>query len=173
MKKEKHWLNQTNMAASLGISTQAFSAWGVEPIAKIGRENFYTVAAVILNREERQLSAEDLDSSDEERKIALQLARIRLTNQQADALEMKNKMLKHEIAPVNFQSYVLAQTASEIRAMHDRIPGEACRRLNLSPKQILVLQEIIAMGANSLDHLADADWIEAQLTNYLREEGIE
>jgi len=44
------WLNKTNMALSLGISTQAFDKWKVKPVAKIGRETFFTVRSVVENR---------------------------------------------------------------------------------------------------------------------------
>lgn len=43
----KGWINKSNLAASLGISVQAFTKWGIEPVAKIGREVFFTVEDVI------------------------------------------------------------------------------------------------------------------------------
>jgi hypothetical protein len=33
------WLNKSRMAASLGISVQAFDKWGVQPVERIGRES--------------------------------------------------------------------------------------------------------------------------------------
>ncbi|HBO7955132.1 TPA: DNA-packaging protein, partial [Pseudomonas aeruginosa] len=48
--KQRGWLNKSEMAASLGISPQAFDKWGVQPIERIGREAFYTVADVVENR---------------------------------------------------------------------------------------------------------------------------
>nr|WP_132773025.1 DNA-packaging protein [Pseudomonas aeruginosa] len=50
LQKKRGWLNKSEMAASLGISPQAFDKWGVEPAAKIGREVFYTAQAVLQNR---------------------------------------------------------------------------------------------------------------------------
>lgn len=44
------WLNKSNMALSLGISVQAFDKWKVDPIAKIGREVFFDVRSVVINR---------------------------------------------------------------------------------------------------------------------------
>nr|BDD48062.1 hypothetical protein 16 [Pseudomonadaceae bacterium] len=48
--RQPGWLNKKEMAASLGISPQAFDSWGVEPVTKIGRENLYTVKDVVDNR---------------------------------------------------------------------------------------------------------------------------
>ena len=44
------WLNKSNMASSLGISVQAFDKWKVDPVAKIGREVFFDVRSVVINR---------------------------------------------------------------------------------------------------------------------------
>ena len=41
------FLNKKDMAKSIGISVQAFDRWGIEPVAKIGREVFFTVRDVI------------------------------------------------------------------------------------------------------------------------------
>ena len=35
------------MAKSIGLSTQAFDKWGIEPIAKVGREAFFLVEDVV------------------------------------------------------------------------------------------------------------------------------
>ncbi len=52
--RQPFWLNKKSMADSLGISTQAFDKWGVEPIAKIGREAFYDAKSVLENRLQHQ-----------------------------------------------------------------------------------------------------------------------
>lgn len=41
------WVNKKTMAASLGISVQAFGKWGVLPVARVGRESFFTVEDVV------------------------------------------------------------------------------------------------------------------------------
>gem|GEM_PF-7000363 len=48
--RQPHWLNKTDMAKSLGLSQSAFAKRAVEPVAKIGRETFFTVRSVIANR---------------------------------------------------------------------------------------------------------------------------
>ena len=50
IERQPGWLNQTEMAASCGISVVAFGKWGVQPVARIGRQAFYRVEDVIENR---------------------------------------------------------------------------------------------------------------------------
>ena len=52
---DPHLINKKNMAASCGISTQAFDKWGVKPYKKSGRQQFYRVQDVIENRVENEL----------------------------------------------------------------------------------------------------------------------
>ena len=54
-KRRTGWINQKEMAASIGISAQAFVNWGLQPVARIGREIFYTVDDVIDHEVEKAL----------------------------------------------------------------------------------------------------------------------
>ena len=49
-KPKSFWLSQGKMAESCGISVEAFRQWKVPPVAKIGREVFYSVGDVTNNR---------------------------------------------------------------------------------------------------------------------------
>ncbi len=44
-KKQEHWLNQVQMAESLGITVNAFARWKVEPVARIGKTSTTMSAA--------------------------------------------------------------------------------------------------------------------------------
>src|SRR5690349_830737 len=95
--REPHWLNKSRMATSLGITTQAFDKWGVQPVAKIGRDVFYDVRSVLDNRLKHQVTKDQPvdDNGDPldpliEYKQAQQ--KLRLTTEQADAQEMRNKV---------------------------------------------------------------------------------
>ena len=48
--RQSHWLNKRNMARSAGVSDSAFAKWDVEAVAQIGRERFFTVGDVLVNR---------------------------------------------------------------------------------------------------------------------------
>lgn len=125
MKKEAHWLNKSQLAKSLGISTQAFDKWGVQPVAKIGRENFYLVRDVLDNRlahmAARQPAALDPEDYDAQR--------TRLTKEQADQLEMKNAVTRREQAPVQLLEWALAEMAQRVSAVLGAIPSKIKKRV--------------------------------------------
>ena len=175
MKIEPYWLNKTNMAASLGISPQAFTAWGVEPVAKIGREVFYVVGDVLANREGYWLSkaGEPDDPGAVQRRIDYELARTRLVEAQASHQELKNEIARHEVAPFRFISYTLGRVAGEIRGLHDSLPMECGRRLNLSLPDVEKIREMVAVVANRCADLADIDWLNRVLDDFNREEGLD
>lgn len=92
--RQPHWLNKSRMAASLGISTQAFDKWGVEPVARIGREAFYDVRSVLENRlalaeRKHQPEGDFPEGIDPLAEHKLTQERLRLTAAQADAQEKK------------------------------------------------------------------------------------
>ena len=175
MKKESHWLNKTNMAKSLGISPQAFTAWGVEPVAKIGRENFYLVTEVLANRETYWIGQNGIspDSDAEDRKTAYQLARIRLTNEQADALALKNEISKHEVAPFEFLTFVVGRVANVLAGVMDAMPVECMRQLNLTVPEVEKVKAIVAVSSESITNLGDEAWMDSAFNEFLKEEGYD
>ena len=124
-KREPHWLNKSETAKSLGISVQAFDKWGVQPVAKIGRENFYTMRSVLDNRLENhnEKHAGDADPDDYEAQ------RTRLTKEQADQLEMKNAVTRREQAPVQLLQLALDEMAQRITAILGAIPSKVKKRV--------------------------------------------
>lgn len=120
VEKQSHWLNKRETAAGLGISVQAFSAWGVRPVAKIGRESFYTIRDVLDNRLDHQ--AENLKSVDDEMVTGLERERLRLTRAQADNMEIKNEIAKGKIAPIEIIQIVLSRISGEAAGELDSIP---------------------------------------------------
>lgn len=126
VKKEGHWLNKAQTARSLGISTQAFDKWGVEPVAKIGRENFYLLRDVLDNRLEHMASRQPASAIDPE---DYEAQRTRLTKEQADQLEMKNAVTRREQAPVQLLEWALAEMAQRISAVLGAIPSKIKKRV--------------------------------------------
>lgn len=124
-KREAHWLNKSDTAKSLGISVQAFDKWGVEPVAKIGRENFYTMRSVLDNRlaNQRQKQASNADPEDYDAQ------RTRLTKEQADQLEMKNAVMRREQAPVELLQWALDELSQRISAILGAIPSKVKKRV--------------------------------------------
>jgi terminase small subunit / prophage DNA-packing protein len=118
--RQPHWLNGRQMAASCGVSVQAFVAWRVEPVAKIGREQFYTAEAVLKNRLARAERARPPDPSPD----ALDADRERtlLTRVQREGQELKNAQLRKELAPISLLSWTLGKVGNQIGAVLDSIP---------------------------------------------------
>ncbi|OWJ48683.1 DNA-packaging protein [Pseudomonas aeruginosa] len=117
--KQRGWLNKSEMAASLGISPQAFDKWGVQPIERIGREAFYTVADVVENRiqhaaRKQQPEGVDGETIDPLAEYKLTLERTRLTAAQAYGQELKNRVQDKLLVPVPFATFALAKIAAKI-----------------------------------------------------------
>ncbi|HCM9652354.1 MULTISPECIES: terminase small subunit [Enterobacter] len=130
----QHLLNKKNMAKSCKVGVTAFDKWGVEPVERAGREAFYDVASVVRNRIDNELSkiveqAGDIDDAE------LLKARIRLTNAQADAQELKNARETGEVIDTEFATYVLAKLAAEIGSIMDSLPLTINRKFpDLEPR---------------------------------------
>lgn len=131
-KKQPHWLTHEHMAASIGISPQAFRQWKVPPAAKIGRCTYYEVRAVLDNRLANQ--AKRLDESrgagldDAELVRAEREEKLRLTTAQAAGQEIKNAQLRNELAPVAVIEWVVGKAGAQIGAVLDALPLQLKKR---------------------------------------------
>lgn len=155
--KKAGWLNKKDTAASNGISVQAFDKWGVQPVAKIGRESFYTMECVVENRVAQALRKQQLTSDlDPEVEAKLMQERLRLTAAQADAQEMKNMVSERAMVPVGFAVFALSRTISSVAAKLDTVPLLHKRKHpDLDVRHIESLQRDIAEIRNAAADLAD------------------
>lgn len=150
-----HLLNKKNMAASIGISVQAFDQWGVTPTEKRGREVFYDVRSVLENRiahemRKQQPGGDIEDGENEGRDIRLQNARIRLTEAQAYAQELKNLKDEKLVVDTEFCSFALSRLANDISAILDSIPLSMQRRfVDMDEAQLNYLKVSIAKAMNA------------------------
>lgn len=156
--RQPYWLNKKNMADSLGISTQAFDKWGVEAIAKIGRESFYDVRTVLDNRLKHQGVKQQpgLDEVDPLIGYKIDLERLRLTKEQADAQARKNKVGDKELVPVGFMVFALAslsaQLASTLNTVHKNVKR---KHPDISVRHLEAVETEIAVTRNAAAGLAD------------------
>ena len=102
MDKQPHWLNKSEMAASLGISVQAFDRWGVKPVARIGREAFFDARSVLDNRiaqaaRKHSPAGADGEGIDPLVDEKLKQEKLRLTAELADTQELKNAVMTSSI----------------------------------------------------------------------------
>ncbi|ATI62799.1 phage DNA packaging protein Nu1 [Edwardsiella tarda ATCC 23685] len=149
-------LNKQDMAASIGISTQAFDRWGVEPVERRGREVFYDVKSVLQAERKRQQEKGQITEEDDDAELRLLLARIELTEEQAVAQRLKNKVMEGELIDVGFCSFALSRLAMDLSSVLDSIPLSMQRKFpDMSPAKIKELKGIIAKGANQCARLGE------------------
>ncbi len=131
--RQPGWLNKSEMAKSLGISPQAFDKWGVEPVARVGREAFYRVQDVVQNRldhaaRKQQLDGVGTEGVDPMIEYKLTQERLRLTAAQADAQEKKNQVADKQLVPVSFATFALARIAAKIGSKLETVCKTVSRR---------------------------------------------
>lgn len=158
--KQRGWLNKSEMAASLGISVQAFDKWGVKPVERIGREAFYTAQSVVENRliaaERKQQPEEGIEGIDPLVEFKLTQERLRLTAAQAYAQEKKNEIKDRQLVPTEFATYALARVAAQIGSLLDTVPLKLRRRHpEIDVRHIESLQREIATARNTAAELGD------------------
>lgn len=168
-KAEEHWLNKTAMAASLGISVQAFDKWGVTPVARVGRSVYFTVSDVLQNRRDNEAAKKQpAVFGGDELTENLDFERYRLTKAQADAQELKNEISRQEVVPVDFASFALAKVAAEASGVLDSLPLNLIRKHpELSKLQQENIKRELAKAMNSLSKLSEE--LPNILDDYIRE----
>jgi len=156
--RQPFWLNKKNMADSLGISVQAFDKWGVQPIAKIGRESFYDVRSVVDNRLKHQGIKQQpgLDEVDPLIGYKIDCERLRLTREQADAQARKNKVGDKELVPVGFMIFALSSLSAQLASTLNTIPKSVKRKHpDIAVRHLDAVETEIAVTRNAATGLAD------------------
>lgn len=152
--KQRSWLNKSDMAASLGISPQAFEKWGVEAVAKIGRETFYRVQDVLANRIAHSLRKQQPadvgeDGIDPLVEYKLMQERLRLTAAQADAQEKKNLVQDKLLVPAPFMTFALEKISSRIASKLETVGKTVSRHHpDIDPVILEAVEREIAIARN-------------------------
>lgn len=146
---EPHWLNKSQMAASCGISVQAFDKWGVKPISRIGTSVYFDVRDVLDNRLENERSKHQPQQPEELSESDLDYQNWRLTKARADSQELSNEKNRQEVVETEFATFVLSKIASEVASRLDTVPLNILRRFpELETKHIECLTREIAKARN-------------------------
>lgn len=153
MEPKPHWLNKTSMAASLGITVQAFDKWKVEPVTRIGRENFYDVRSVLNNRlalaEQKADASQGMEGIDPLIEYKLMVQREGLTAAQRVAQEKKNEIADKQLVPVDFAIYALSKIAAQLGSLLDTVPLKLKRKHpDIGVQHVETLQREIALARN-------------------------
>nr|BDD45216.1 hypothetical protein 22 [Saccharospirillaceae bacterium] len=153
--RQPGWLNQSELASSLGISVQALKRWGLQPIAKIGRESFYTAAQAVDNRVEHALNkqgkhlnqspAQDLSSvSDPVERLKAERMQEEITK-----LRLQNSVLEGRSLPAWVVTEVVTRVLSVAVSVFETMPLDIKRRHpDLDVRIIRMIEERIAKIRN-------------------------
>lgn len=118
-----------------------------------------TVRGYVAFLQERALSPAAIDGD-------LHSNRNRLIRAQAEEREMKNDLMRREIAPFKFVSYVLGKISNEIRGLHDALPMECMKKLNLTVQEAEKIRGVVAVTADRVTRLSDRQWLERVLSEF-------
>jgi len=164
-KVEAGWLNKKEMAASLGISTQAFDKWDVAPVAKVGRSVYYTAADVVANRlskTQKKAQPKPAMSSGDGPKVfdsveaELEYEKLLLTRAQRQGQELKNDENQQLVVPTDFAAFALSKVAAEGAGVMASVPLNMKRKHpEMSPVQQATMERELAKGMNALSQLAE------------------
>jgi phage terminase Nu1 subunit (DNA packaging protein) len=141
------------MAASCGVSVQAFAQWNVAPVAKIGRYAYYKVSDVIANRLARQMLrlAQEADGrGNDPEALEAEREKVLLTREQRIGQELKNAQTRRELAPVQLIEWTLSRIGSQISAIFDSIPLKVKKLMpKLSASEIELIKRELVKAQNA------------------------
>ncbi len=170
-KKEAHWLNKTQMAKSLGISTQAFGAWGVEPVYKEGRQVFFDVRSVLANREANNKPIQQPEATG---RVAgtYEYERWRLTRLQGDGVELKNEIARGETSPIEIITVLLSRVSGAAAGELDVVPLQIKRKHpGLSTHVIDDVKRSCIKAQNAIAKVTDRKVLRDLLNEYVSNSG--
>lgn len=146
-KKQDHWLNQVQMAKSLGITVNAFARWKVEPVARIGKHVYYDVRSVLDNRL-RHAEGNSTTSGE------MEAERLRLTRAQAEGQEIKNELARGKTAPVEIIALSLSTVAGAASGILDSLPLDMKRKFpELNTQMIEAIKRQCVKAQNEISRL--------------------
>jgi phage terminase Nu1 subunit (DNA packaging protein) len=155
-----HWLNQQQIAKSLGITVSAFARWEVEPVARIGKQVFYDVRSVLENR----LKKADQSGSNGD----IEAERLRLTSAQAEGQELKNELAKGKTAPMEIITLSLSTVAGAASGILDSLPLNIKRQYpELTAQMIEAIKRQCVKAQNEISRLDEV--VVDKLRDYLNE----
>lgn len=152
MKKQPddHWLTAAEAAESLRITARAFRAWQVEPIAVIGRNKYYTGAAILENRmatlkrkrRRPETTTAELKSKVDELETAL-------TNARAAGQALRNAELRGELVHLDALTEAVGNAGTASAAALEALPGRIKRSVpEINGAELLDLRRVIAKARN-------------------------
>lgn len=118
-----HWLNKTDMAASIGITPRQFTNWDITPVYKKGNMVFYDVNSVLANRLAHAkgdfVEGDGLDGST----ITKSKSDLLLNEAKRKTIDLKNAQTERKLIPVGILEHICAGISMNIGAILDAAPA--------------------------------------------------
>lgn len=166
------------MASSIGISVQAFTQWGLQPVAKIGREAFYTVDQVIQFREDRlakKLGQQDNQPAGAIEKLLAdpnlaiiqraEILKVQKLEEETRRLKLQNAVLEGRSIPAWGVTEVLSKILSRAGEIFDGLPLKVKRKYpNIDKRVVEMIKAEVVKADNEVARLGEfTDEIIAQI----------
>jgi len=125
---EPHWLTAAEAAESVGVTTRAFRAWHVEPVASIGTRRYYDGQRILENRvaalKHRRKRPE---GSPAELKAEVERLETELTRHRAKGQRLRNSEARGELVTVQALTQAVAKACTAAAATLETLPGRLKR----------------------------------------------
>jgi len=148
-------LMKKDMAASCGVSPQAFTSWGVPPYTKIKNSVYFDVKSVLENRVANALAKTTQNTTTTTSYDISEIAdpveklRARKTEQEIKALELKNAVLEGRSLPASAVTEVLSRILGAAVNIFETLPLDIARKFpDLEPRVLRHLEKSIASVRN-------------------------
>ena len=152
---EAHWLSAGECAESLGITPRAFRAWSVEPVAIIGRNKYYTGAAILENRmaaSRRKTRRPETTAAELKSKVSE--LETELTNARAEGQRLRNSAGRGELVQLDELTEAIGTAGSAAVASLESLPGRIKRHIpDINAHDLLEIRRIIANCQNEAAEL--------------------
>jgi len=125
---EPHWLTASEAAESLGITTRAFRAWQVEPVASIGTRRYFDGRTILENRldalKQRRRRPEGTPA-----KLKAEADRLEteLTRHRAEGQRLRNSEARGEFVTVDALTQAIAKGCTAASVALETLPGKIKR----------------------------------------------
>ena len=125
---QDYWFTATEAAESLGISPRAFRAWEVESVATIGRNRYFTGAAILENRlAARKRKRRRPETTADELKARVDELETELMSARAENQALRNSELRGELVRLDTLTLAIANAGTAANAALEAVPGKVKR----------------------------------------------
>ena len=147
---QEHWLTAGEAAESLGITPRAFRAWEVESVATVGRNKYYTGAAILENRlDARKRKRRRPETTADELKARVDELETSLMNARAEGQGLRNAELRGELVHLDTLTQAIANAGTAANAALEALPGKVKRAApEITGQELTEIRVIVARIQN-------------------------